>query len=201
MSNDDQTKNRVALNRILEDVEKSAPEIEQLGQELASAGRFTRDVVKTVREFVSEIPNDDLLAEEDWKRMKEGWGAVQDTAQPVLKTKIYVQDFSAVVSGSTVSTLPFVYRAGPLTTPPLRAAVKTMEEQLAQILEGVPLMDEVRKSMLRLRLDSLTGQRSAVQLLEDAKSGLDRPQTLAADGAHRCLYRCGSVSYRAWLNC
>jgi hypothetical protein len=109
MSNDNQKKNRNEVYRILEDVEKTAPQIEQIGHDMVGSARLARDVATILRDVVDKIDNDDMLSEEEWQRGKEGWGAVQQAAQPLLGAKSFVDNYSLTVSGSTVSSFPIVH--------------------------------------------------------------------------------------------
>jgi len=183
---DDNTKNRDALTKILADAEKEASEVERLSQEGVQSARFTRDILKPARDFFAQIPNDDMLSEEEWQRAKEGWTAVRDSMQPILNSKPDLSRFTVAVSATTVSTNLFVYSVGPVT-PSFEPVQTAAKRELAQVLERSPLIDEVRKSITRLGLDVRTGKRSALQLLEDAKLALDRPQSDEGDAASAAL--------------
>src|SRR5918996_2292407 len=165
MSNDKQTRKRDSLYQILEDVEKRTPEIEQIGHEMVRSARLARDVATSIRDFVAKIPNDDMLPEENWQRAIDGWGAVRDAGQPIVASKNSVTDFMITVSGSTVSANSMVYAIGPVT-PAFEPVLESAKGQLARIMDGFPLMSEVRSSITRLGLDVRVDKRSALQLLK-----------------------------------
>ncbi len=186
MPDSNQTKNRDAITQILADVEKEASEVEQMGQEMVRSARFTRDVLKPTRDFFSQIPNDDMLSEEEWQRAKEGWNAVKDSTQNLVKHKGDISHFTVTVSGSTASTISSIITVGPVmrSFEPVRTAARA---DLTKVLERVPLVGDVQKSITRLGLDVRTARRSALQLLEDSKLALDGPQTPEADAAAAVL--------------
>jgi hypothetical protein len=149
---------------------------------MVRSGRLVRDVGTSIREVVKKLPSDDMLTDEQWNHMNEAWCSVKEAAQPVIATKPYVADYFSVVSGTTLSTISTVYAISPVTLA-LQPVVNAAKAQLASIANATARMDDVRNSMMRLGLNVRVAQRSALELLEDAKLALDQPQTRNADGA------------------
>src|ERR1051325_7523330 len=104
MANDDRTKNRDAIYKLLDDVDKDAQKVEEIGREEIRSARFVRDVVGVVRGVVENISNDDMLPEDEWQRFRDGWNAVKDAAQPIIQKDPYVKDFMITASASTATT-------------------------------------------------------------------------------------------------
>src|SRR5687768_16760012 len=161
MPNGSDTKKRDSLYKLLEEIEEQAPEIEQAGNEMARSARLVKDVAATLRGVVGELPNDDFVPDEHWQRTQEGWEAVQKAAEPLKKFKSYLADFTVTASGTTVNTISLVYEIQPVI-PAFEPALSAAKTQFGHIIDEIPLMNDVRASMMRLGLMAYGSKRPAV---------------------------------------
>jgi hypothetical protein len=180
MSND--TKKRDSLYKLLEEVEKQAPEIEKAGNEMVRSARLTKDIAATLRRVVGELPNDDFVPDEHWQRTQQGWEAVQKTIEPLKNFNSYVTNFTVTATGSTVNTISMVYEIQPIM-PAFEPTILAAKTEFGHILDELPLMNDVISSMMRLGLMAYGSKRPAADLLTDAHNALECPQTVNATGA------------------
>jgi hypothetical protein len=175
MSHEPTNKKKDELYQLLADVEKKAPSLEKLGQDLTRAARNSRDLAACFRDVVRNIPSDDLLDEERWRRTIDGWKDWHSLASDVERSRSLVSSFSVTATGATVSATSMMHELGPVP-PFLEPFMLTAKTKLAQIIELPPLADDVRKSMKRLRLDTRTEvYQTALQLFDQAKGAFDQP--------------------------
>lgn len=175
MSEEPKNKNKNELLKLLVDVEKTAPALEEMGQDIVRAARLSRDVASCFRNVVSNIPNDDLLDEEHWKRNIYGWKAWHNLASDVGRARTSVNSFVASSTSTTVTTSGIMFEIG-FVPQDLRVTIETAKTQFAQIVERTPMADTARASMRRLRLDIRGGgKRTALELLDEAQGALDHP--------------------------
>jgi hypothetical protein len=163
------------LYQLLADVEKAAPPLEKLGQDIVRAARLSRDVAACLRDVVGNIPNDDLLGEEHWKRSIEGWKAWHSLASAVEGSRPLISSFAVTASGNTISTSSVMHEIGP-ASPLFQTYILNAKTRFAQIVERFPIADDVRTSMRRLRLDAREGTyQTALQLLDESQGAIDHP--------------------------
>jgi len=180
MANDSSTKNRDALKRIAEEIEKDAPEAERAGREIVRSARDAQDVAGIYRGFAEKIPNDDVLSDEHWKRTLDSLAAVRDHGKGVVELHAPFRNYSVTVSAATTTANSFFSSIGPLPSG-LQPFYIYGKAELDRITGRHGLMNEVCVSMRHLDLHRISGRRSPLELLEDAKSAIDQPQTTTAD--------------------
>jgi hypothetical protein len=176
------TKKRDEIYKLIEDTEKQGEEIEQIGHRTAESGRLLRDFADAAREVISNVPNDDMLPEEEWQRLEDAFGIVKSAGEPMLNIGPALLNYTTTVSATGLTTNSMIYAIGPIA-PPLAPVVDRVKVQINTIMEARPLMQDVEASIKRLGLNDLEcgDQRTAVQLLRDSKLALDRPATPSAN--------------------
>ena len=127
------------------------------------------------------------MSPEEWARqnrnVKSWLGAAQSTPPTFTDVSTFAALSQAVANTSVSGVMTtYVLRLSPSpppSTPPPPAyppAIQQATETLAAVVEKYPSMDAARAEMKRLGLDSRGGgSKSALQLLEDARTSLDAP--------------------------
>ena len=154
------------------------------------------DTAPQLRTLYDSIPVSGLSREE-WARqnrnVKSWLGAAQSTPPTFTDVSTFAALSQAVANTSVSGVMTtYVLRLSPSpppSTPPPPAyppAIQQATETLAAVVEKYPRLDAARAEMKRLGLDSRGGgSKSALQLLEDARTSLDAP--VLEGGARRAV--------------
>jgi hypothetical protein len=180
MSNDSDTQRKDKLLNVLEDVENAAEPLEKKAQTVVGIARNSRDLAKSLSEFISVIPADNsVLSQRDWTELTRNWQSQNDAARNLTQVMteavpIYAMraQVTALSTSSTVMATSAVEFHFPQIGPALQEAAKNMDT----ILRRDPLMKNIQAAFVRFGLDKSQGtRRSPLDLLKDSQLALEHP--------------------------
>jgi hypothetical protein len=172
---DETAKKKDILLQLLENVELQAERLETLGGEIVRSARLTRDVTGPVRDFISQMPLDNLSSTH-WDREVDSLRAWQVVAGELETYRTTVNSFSALSFAVTSTLNEAVMSFTPSLSPQVQANVEHAQSRLRQTLERFPLIDDTKASIRRLGLDCRGGSyRTPFELLTEACGALERP--------------------------
>ena len=179
-------KEKEELLKGLGEVERKAKEVAANAKEVLQNAQLISDTAPPLRTLYDSIPVSGM-SQEEWARQNRNVKSWLGAAQSMPPTFTDIRSFAALsqaVANTSVSGImtTYVLRLPP-SPPPSTAAppaypppIQQATEMLAAVVEKYPSMDAARAEMKRLGLDSRgRGSKSALQLLEDARTSLDAP--------------------------
>ncbi len=166
------TSKKETLFALVDESQKTAAAIEKSATQTVRRVRFIRDIGDCTKSFVDVLPGDEGLSTEQWDHLIGSWEDVHEKGQILEGSFQPAADaFYAVASGTTVSTVS-VIQSG-ITAGGIFGQIN---ERLYQLLNKEELATEVKDNMIRLQLETGSGEiQNPLDLFENAKAALDKP--------------------------
>jgi len=179
MTNDQGTTQKDELLNVLEEVDRVAAPLQKNAQQIIEATQQSRDMAKTLTNFVRTVPKDTALPSDFWRQQTNAWAAYNDHARTLAGTIAEpLREYTTIAlsTGNTVTTSVAEVIAFGGDEIPAERARHNMVQDMNIILRRHPLADEVRAAMVRLSLNRAHfSKKSALELLDEARAALDRP--------------------------
>jgi hypothetical protein len=160
--------------RLLKEIREAKAEgarVEALGREIAAQGRLVQDLADASKDAYTSAPAE-FAATVDWERHTASWQSLRTSFSGFAPSTRVI---TITGMGTTSSTMADFGRV----TMPHRWRAPEFEEattRLFQLHKRPELIEQVRDSMRRLRLDvGSHGRRSPLDLLAEAEAALLRP--------------------------
>jgi hypothetical protein len=185
---DDPARDKSELLKGLDDAEQEAKRIEAQAKNMMQNARLIVDAAPQLRVLYGDMPVT-ALPPGEWSRQNLNVKEWLSVAKAMAPSPTDVSSFGAMSLGvantAASGVMPFVQPilAQPSAMPAgcSSPVVQLAAHNLVAVIEKYPSVDEARKEMRRLSLDSRGGSsKTALELLEDAQLSLDMP--VASDG-------------------
>ena len=176
MAENDESKRKQDVLSVLEKTDDAHQKLYEDTQSLLSEIRLARDVGQVVKEIVESVPKDDVLSAQQWNQI-EADAQAQYKASLQMVNHVGDKTFFALTTSTTSASTAVLSVSFDSLQPFVSAPLfRDAKQEMINILNRQPLLDEVRACLKRLRLDERRGPvRSVIELVDDAAAAFQRP--------------------------